>query len=178
MKQLSTGVSLFMKSFIFVFFLFGFSVASGQTQKSLDILLQQNNSESIPYISVEELQNLLIENSVVILDTREANEFNVSHITSAKNIGFDKFSSEDKLLQNLDRDTQIVVYCSVGIRSERIGEKLIDVGFSNVKNLYGGIFEWKNKGYSVLDSKGNETENIHTFSRRWSHYLKAGNPVY
>ncbi|MCG2431469.1 rhodanese-like domain-containing protein [Aequorivita xiaoshiensis] len=178
MKQLSTSASLCIKSYIIVIFLFGFSVASGQTQKSLDILLQQNNSGSIPYISVAELQILLIENSVVVLDTREANEFNVSHIASAKNIGFDKFSSEDKFLQNLDRETPIVVYCSVGIRSERIGEKLKVVGFSNVKNLYGGIFEWKNKGYMVLDSNGKETENIHTFSRRWSHYLKAGNPVY
>ncbi len=178
MKQLSIGFCLFTKRSIILFFLFGFSVVSSQNQKSLDILLKQNNTGSIPYISVEELQNLLIEDSVVVLDTREAKEFNVSHITSAINIGFDKFSSEDKILQHLDKDTQIVVYCSVGIRSERIGENLKQVGFSNVKNLYGGIFEWKNKGLTVFNSKGTETENIHTFSRRWSHYLKAGNPVY
>lgn len=47
-----------------------------------------------------------------------------------------------------------------------------------MKNLYGGIFEWKNKEYPVIDSTGRETENVHTFSKMWSKYLNAGNPVY
>lgn len=147
-------------------------------QKSLDKLLQTHNSQSIPYISVEELRMLQMNDTVVILDARELNEFLVSHISSSKNIGFNNFSSEEKQLQELSKNTPLVVYCSVGIRSEQIGEKLKKSGFTNVRNLYGGIFEWKNKKYPVIDSTGIETENIHTFSKMWSKYLQAGNPIF
>ena len=47
-------------------------------------------------------------------------------------------------------------------RSEKIGKKLKKLGFKNVVNLYGGIFEWVNSGYPVYDSKG-ETEKIHPY---------------
>jgi rhodanese-related sulfurtransferase len=154
------------------------SLSPAIAQKSLDKLLEQYNTRSIPYISVEELRMLQMNDSVVILDARETEEFNVSHIASAKNVGFNDFSSEEKQLQKLKKDTPIIIYCSVGIRSEKIGEKLKKVGFTNVKNLYGGIFEWKNKDYPVIDSTGTETENVHTFSKIWRKYLKEGNPIY
>lgn len=141
-------------------------------------LLQTYNTHSIPYISVEELRMLQMNDSVVILDAREPNEFVVSHIASAKNVGFNDFSSEEKELKKLQKNAPIIIYCSLGIRSEQIGEKLKKAGFTNIKNLYGGIFEWKNKNYPVIDSTGIETENVHTFSKMWSRYLHAGNPVY
>ena len=40
----------------------------------------------------------------------------------------------------------IIVYCSIGVRSEDIGEKLKELGYTKILNLYGGIFDWKNKG--------------------------------
>lgn len=147
-------------------------------QKSLDKLLQQYNTQSIPYISVEELRMFQMNDTVIILDAREPAEFQVSHIKTAINVGFNNFTSNEKQLQKLKKYIPIVVYCSVGIRSEEIGEKLKKAGFTNVKNLYGGIFEWKNKNYPVFDSKGTETENVHTFSKIWSKYLQAGNPIY
>jgi rhodanese-related sulfurtransferase len=121
---------------------------------------------------------LQINDTVVILDAREPNEFNVSHISSAKNIGYNNFSTEEKQLQKLKKDSKIIIYCSIGIRSEKIGEKLKKAGFTNVQNLYGGIFEWKNKNYPIIDSTGIETERVHTFSKMWRKYLHAGKPVY
>jgi len=147
-------------------------------QNSLGKLLQQYNTRSIPYISVEELRMMQMNDSVNILDAREQNEFNVSHIASAVFIGFNDFSSEDTILNTFDKNKPIIVYCSLGIRSEEIGEKLIKAGFIHVENLYGGIFEWKNKGYPVLDSFNKETENVHAFSKPWSKWLKKGIPVY
>ncbi len=147
-------------------------------QKSLDKLLKTNNSHSIPYISVEALRMLQINGSVTILDVRETNEFEVSHISGSKHVGFNKFTTDEKTLQQLNKDQPIVVYCSVGIRSEEIGEKLKKAGFTNVSNLYGGIFEWKNKGFPIINSSEKETENVHTYSKKWSAYLHNGNPVY
>ena len=163
----------------FLFFIFYlFLVGTTHGQESLDKLLNRYNSHSIPYISVEELRMLKENDSVVILDAREPNEFEVSHLKSSINVGFDYFSSEEKLLQKLNKDAQIVVYCSVGIRSEKIAEKLKNAGFDNVKNMYGGIFEWKNKGNSVIDSTGTETENVHVFSKQWRKWLNSGTAVY
>ncbi|QAA82774.1 rhodanese-like domain-containing protein [Aequorivita sp. H23M31] len=163
-------------SLLFIFFIFLIGTSSGQ--ESLEKLLNKYNTHSIPYVSVEELMMLQKNDSVVILDAREPEEFSVSHIKSSVNIGFDKFSSNENQLRDINRNAHLIVYCSLGIRSEKIGEKLKKAGFTNVKNLYGGIFEWKNKGCTVIDSAGTETENVHTFSEKWSAWLHAGIPIY
>jgi len=166
-----------MKIF-FTFLICLFFVSSLAAQKPLDELLEKNNTHSVSYISVEELRMFQMNDSVTILDAREPEEFNVSHLESAINIGFNEFTFEAKQLQKLNKNIPVVVYCSLGIRSEKIGEKLKKAGFKDVKNLYGGIFEWKNKGYPVIDTKGKETENVHAFSKHWSQYLHAGNPIF
>jgi predicted sulfurtransferase len=70
------------------------------------------------------------------------------------------------------------VYCSLGIRSETVADKLKKAGYTNVYNLYGGVFEWKNKGFPIVDSDGKETENIHVFSEAWEKWLLKGTKVY
>lgn len=166
MKQFSLFTLLFLM------------VTSSFGQKNVDELLQAYNTRSVPYISVEELRMFQMNDAVTILDVREPEEFAVSRIKSAINVGYNDFTTEEQQLQKLNRNFPVVVYCSVGIRSEQVGEKLKKAGFTNVNNLYGGIFEWKNKGYPIFDSTGKKTENVHAFSKHWSKYLHAGNPVY
>ena len=88
----------------------------------MDELLEAYNTRSVPYISVEELRMFQMNDAVTILDAREPEEFAVSHIKSAINVGYNDFTSEEKQLQNLNKNIPVVVYCSVGIRSEKIGE--------------------------------------------------------
>ncbi len=147
-------------------------------QKTLDALLQKHNTQSIPYISVEQLHMLQLNNDLVILDTRELEEFETSHIASATHVGFNTFSVEEISEENISKDAPIVVYCSLGIRSEEIGEKLKKAGFKNIQNLYGGIFEWKNTSYPVFNKKEIETDSVHTFSKAWSTWLDKGIKVY
>ena len=161
---------------VYIIFLIG--TVSASAQKSLDILLSMNNNESIPYISVAELRMKQLNDTVLILDTRERKEYEVSHISSSKYVGYDSFSTEAISNEIADPSMPIVVYCSLGIRSEDIGEKLKKAGYTNVKNLYGGIFEWKNNDYPVIDSEGIETDEVHAFSRLWSRWLKKGTKVY
>ncbi len=54
----------------------------------------------------------------------------------------------------IGEESKVVVYCSVGYRSEKIAEKLKAAGYKNVFNLYGGIFEWENQNLPVYDSNG------------------------
>ena len=144
----------------------------------MDQLLNQYNTRSIPYISIAELRMRMATSDITVLDTREYEEFAVSHLPTAQYVGYSNFSSEEILTSIPNKDQPIVVYCSLGIRSEEIGEKLKKAGYTNVKNLYGGIFEWKNKNYPVLDMDGNESENVHTCSKLWSKWLTKGNKVY
>ncbi len=164
-----------LRFFNILLFLIGFS---GYAQESLHDLLNIYNTRSIPYISVEELRMAQTHRKVTILDTRERSEYEISKIEGAAYIGYSEFSSEELMKDIPVTDELIVVYCSLGIRSEEIGEKLKKVGYTNVRNLYGGIFEWKNKDYPVLDSEGIETEKIHPYSRAWGKWLLKGEKVY
>ena len=158
--------------------LFLFSIGTLVAQEPLDKLLSKYNSHSIPYISVEELKMQANKETVYILDSREKEEFTVSHLKNSILIGYNDFSISNITSSIKDKSASIVVYCSLGIRSEKISEKLKNAGFTNVKNLYGGIFEWKNKGYNVYDASNKETQKIHAFSKTWAKYLIKGEPVY
>ncbi len=159
-----------------IFSLILFIGTSGFSQNALDDLLKKYNSGDVAYTSVEQLHMDQLNDEVIILDARESTEYKTSHLKGSKFIGYNNLDLS--VLDSISRDKQIVVYCSVGIRSEKIAREVQDLGFKNVKNLYGGIFEWKNTGYPVYDSKGKETEKIHTYSKHWSKYLKNGEKIY
>ena len=161
-----------------VYIIFLFISLSTTAQKSIDSVLKLFNTESVPYISVEELRMLQLNNDVVILDARELKEFEVSKIPTATYVGFSEFSSEKISEEIIDKSKTVVVYCTLGLRSEEIGEKLLKEGFTHIKNLYGGIIEWKNKGFPVLDIANNETENVHVSSKFWGKWLINGVKVY
>ena len=144
-------------------------------QNKMDKAIKKWNKESVPYIQVEELEKL---DDVLLLDTRKVEEFSVSHIKNALWVGHKEFELDSINEHITDKDKKIVVYCSIGVRSEDIGEKLLQAGYSNVQNLYGGIFEWKNKGYTIYDSEGNETEKVHAFNKHWGKLLKNGDKVF
>lgn len=133
------------------------------------------NKESVPYIQVAKAIKM---DSIVFLDAREIEEYEVSHLKNAVWVGYDTFDAEIVKDSIPDTSTSIVVYCSIGVRSEDIGEKLQKLGYSNIQNLYGGIFKWKNLGYPVFDSIGNETEKVHAYSKLWGKLLTKGEKVY
>mgnify|MGYP005995345307 CR=1 FL=1 len=163
-----------MKKLILFFLLISLSSFS---QKNLKQLLKKYNTESVPYISVNDLKKET--EKVILLDSREPKEFKVSHLKNATCVGYDNFDL-NKTIQKLpsNKNTKIVVYCSLGIRSEDIAEKLKKAGYKNVYNLYGGIFEWKNQDNTVVNSKNKPTKKVHTFNKDWSKWLLKGEKIY
>jgi rhodanese-related sulfurtransferase len=149
------------------------------SQTTIEGVLNKYNDQSIPYIYIESLKKKA--NEALILDSREKKEFEVSHLRNAQYIGFEEFDNLvlEKLSSDLsaDKNRLIVVYCSIGVRSEIIGKKLMKHGFTNVYNLYGGLFEWVNKGGSVFH-KGIQTQKVHAYSKKWSRYLTKGIKIY
>ena len=162
------------KYIYYILIIFSTSTLSGQN--TLSELLKKYNSKKINYISVQELA--MPKTKAIILDAREINEYNVSHIKDAYYVGYNDFKIETVLNHIQDKNRKIVVYCSIGIRSETIAHKIKKAGFTNVLNLYGGIFEWKNNNYPVYTNEGLQTENVHVFSNEWSKWLKKGVKIY
>lgn len=164
--------------FLFGIFLFWNNEAVAQNSrmvksKSYNLLLKKLLKHDVPEISIDSLNK--IKNTVLLLDAREIAEYNVSHLSNAKYVGYKHFNTDS--LKHTDKNQPIVVYCSVGYRSEKVTEKLMNAGFTNVQNLYGGIFEWKNKKLDIYDADG-VTNNVHPYNNTWGLWLKNGNKVY
>ncbi len=142
-----------------------------KTDKDFSNMIDSYLSYTVPLISVEDLSE--IKDNVILLDAREPEEYKVSHIPGAQNIGYD--NPDKALIQSLDKSKTVVVYCSIGYRSEKIGEVLQEEGFKNVLNLYGSIFEWVNQGLSIEDMHDMETKSIHTYDKKWGKWMMNKN---
>lgn len=147
-----------------------------QAQDSLAKLLKRYNTNEVPYISVQELA--MPKTNFKILDAREPNEYDVSHINNSIFVGYNRFDLETVLKEIPKKTDTIVVYCSLGIRSENISKKLKNAGYTVVYNLYGGIFEWKNNDFPVYNLKNKETDSVHAFSKMWGKWLSKGEKIY
>lgn len=141
--------------------------------KSYDIMLTSLLSHDVKEISAQEAKADL---SAVFIDAREKKEYDVSHIKNAIWCGYDDF--DYNRVKGVAKNQLIIVYCSVGYRSEKITKKLLIAGYTNVSNMYGGVFEWKNIGYSLVDNLGKETDKVHAYSKTWSIWLNQGEKIY
>lgn len=168
-----------MKNIHFILLLFlGGQIACAQPPEerpkienaTFDNRLSHLLSFTVPVMGVDELEKG--KDEMVLLDAREKEEYEVSHIPGAWFLGYKKFSPEQ--MKDIAKDTFIVLYCSVGYRSEKIGEKLQKMGYTNVHNLYGSIFEWANQDYPLEDKDGNPTKKVHTYNRTWSKWVEDG----
>lgn len=148
-----------------------------QAQTAYDKKLESLYKNTVPQIDPAEVKRKKEwGKQIIILDTRSPEEFAVSHLPDAKFVDYKRFKAED--VQDIDKNAEVVVYCTVGYRSERIGEKLLDMGFTDVKNLYGGIFQWANEERPLLNKNDQPTDSVHTYSRSWSSWLQHGIKVY
>jgi len=154
------------------------SLAYGQTS-TFEQMLNELLEGSVPMINTGALEKKLAEPlAPILLDAREPDEYAVSHLKGAKNVGYKKFDL--KSLSGIDKDAPIVVYCSVGYRSEKIGEKLQKAGFSNVVNLRGGIFDWANQRRPLVNKQQKMVTDVHPYNRSWGKWLtpeKSKEPV-
>jgi len=145
-------------------------------QNDFDNKLKSLYKNTVPLIHREALEKELSNKNVIIIDTRSAEEFQISHLSGALFLDYDSFNPEK--INNINKNSKIIVYCSVGYRSERIGERLFKLGFKDVSNLYGGIFDWINNGNPVVNASGIRTDSVHTYNKEWSRWVKRGVKIY
>jgi rhodanese-related sulfurtransferase len=149
-------------------------ISSAQSEEYKAMLEQYY--DGFPTISAAETRKLIGVKNVYILDARSKAEYQISHINNAKRVGYENFRLNS--VENIPKEAKIIVYCSVGARSQTIGRKLNKGGYSNVKNLYGGLFLWNNKKYPIVDPSGHTTNKIHGYSKEWGKWITHGTVVY
>lgn len=147
------------------------------TDSAYALMLKGMYSHTVPQLKPAELNQLLQKpgNKPLLLDTRTPAEYKVSHIPGARFVAYGTFQVNQ--LKEVPKNAPIILYCSVGYRSERVGEKLQQAGYRNVHNLYGGIFEWVNRGFPV-HSKTGKTNQVHAYTKTWGVWLQKGEKVY
>src|SRR5437868_14464135 len=81
----------------------------------------------------------------VIVDVREKDEFDESHIPDAVHMsrGMVELEVEEKFP---DRNTTIICHCGGGGRSALAAESLQKMGYKNVRSMAGGLRAWKAAG--------------------------------
>lgn len=136
----------------------------------LQVLLKHN----VPEISAVNANKGF--DDYIFLDAREKNEFEVSHIKNAIWIGFSDFDIDR--VKSISKGKKIIVYCSIGARSEQLSNKLLAADYINVSNMYGGIFEWVNNGFNVYNQSNKPTNKVHAYNKKWGIWLKKGEKVY
>ncbi|NND70132.1 MAG: rhodanese-like domain-containing protein [Rhodothermales bacterium] len=123
----------------------------------------------VDQISTEELARRLgTDTTLVLIDTRTREEYDVSHLPGA--IWVDPESTTFPELGERVQGKSVIAYCSVGYRSSEIAARMKDAGFEDVSNLEGSIFRWANEGRPVVTNSGPAT-GVHPFSRTWSRLL-------
>ena len=98
------------------------------------------------YISPRELFEMYeTKEDVIVLDTRNEYETRVGLFENAVDLQLDTFRDFPSAIETLPeeyKDKQIVMYCTGGIRCEKASAVMMKAGFSDVKQLEGGVLDY------------------------------------
>ena len=87
-------------------------------------------------------ERLLNDDDLVLLDTRNTYETRLGTFQNAIELDLDTFRSFPEAVDKLDneyKDKEIVMFCTGGVRCEKASVIMKDAGFTNIKQLEGGI---------------------------------------
>ena len=100
-------------------------------------------------VDVPTFASALTQPGVTLLDVRTLAEFAAGHLKAAQNLDV---NSPDfaATLKTLPKDAVYAVYCRTGHRSGTAVAQMVDLGFTRVFHLAGGITAWQASGQSVV----------------------------
>ena len=102
-------------------------------------------------ISVEQARSLIESKpNLVIVDVRTPEEYATGHIERAVNLCSE--CNAQLLLDNLNPEDEILLYCRTARRSSNAMRILNENGYEKVYNMLGGIVTWKDAGYPVVEN--------------------------
>ena len=135
---------IFLGGIIALFVLYRFSINNTDLHNAPK---EQSTQTQYENLSANEALSLLgQEDNLFLLDV---------HTPEQEHLGqTDAFIPFDKIIENKtslpqDKSTPIIVYCRSGNMSIDASEDLIDLGYTKVYNLSGGIHAWEGAGLPI-----------------------------
>ncbi|HMG67020.1 MAG TPA: rhodanese-related sulfurtransferase [Chitinophagaceae bacterium] len=116
-------------------------VADGITDRGFDM---DNKGR---YVNAEEFNKLTDDPNTVVIDMRNHYEYEVGHFENAVEVPSDTFREQLPMAVDMmedQRDKNIIMYCTGGIRCEKASAYMLHRGFKNVFHLEGGIIHYTN----------------------------------
>jgi len=134
-------------SFFIILILVLLSGCVGQSSTLQD----SSNEKMSPHkITQADLAELILDNEEILLvDVRTEGEYNQGHLPGSIVIPYNEFDTRySEIVEYQDRE--VVLYCHTGGMGDYAGRVLLKNGFTNVKNLDGGINGWINSGGNII----------------------------
>ncbi|MDG2244250.1 MAG: rhodanese-like domain-containing protein [Rhodospirillaceae bacterium] len=101
--------------------------------------------DQIYYVSLEQIKTWRAENSVVVVDVREQNEWDEAHIPGAILLPLSTFNPAAVPEPG---DKHLVFHCRSGRRCGLASEKMVEAGYTGqIKRMEGGFLAWSAAGY-------------------------------
>ena len=113
---------------------------TGCAQEKIDTAYQQINAETAKTMMEDHPE-------IVVLDVREENDFEESHIPGAVLLPLGSIAKDSAADVIPATDTTVLVYCRSGNRSKKAAQALSDLGYTAIYE-FGGINDWP---YDVTD---------------------------
>jgi UPF0176 protein len=100
------------------------------------------------YVNAAAFNKLTADAETVIIDMRNHYEYEVGHFENAIEIPSDTFREQLPIaaeMMQVDKEKNIIMYCTGGIRCEKASAYMLHKGFKNVFHLEGGIINYVNQ---------------------------------
>ena len=94
-------------------------------------------------LEVSDYKAAVIGKNVQLVDVRTAKEYRKGHLGKAMNIDYYAKKDFEKEFEKLDKNKPLYLYCRSGFRSRKAAAKLIEMGFSKIYDLKGGLNNWR-----------------------------------
>ncbi|MBA6389928.1 thiosulfate sulfurtransferase GlpE [Colwellia sp. BRX10-3] len=107
-----------------------------------------NSEENFKHMQISELQQVLTDETHVVVDIRDPASFQSGHIPNAIHLSND---SLPEFLRTADLDAPVVVCCYHGISSQQAAQFLISQDFTEVYSLDGGFTDWQLQHPDVIE---------------------------
>lgn len=103
-----------------------------------------NPANTGEYATAEEV-NDMIDRGVTVIDMRNLYEAAIGHFEGAKIMEVDTFREQLAKVHNMfkdEKDEEVLLYCTGGIRCEKASAWMKHNGFKNVKHVKGGVIDY------------------------------------
>lgn len=117
-------------------------IVSLRSDRDLDLSLKPENIDPLDW------NNLLAQNNIQLIDTRNDYEVEIGKFKNAIDPNTRNFRDFKDFLHislennSLDKSAPTAIYCTGGIRCEKAGIYMKNIGFKHVYQLQGGILEY------------------------------------